>query len=331
MGGKTMKMTITRSLLSAAGLAIALAVPAAAAENWDIATPYPEANFHTKNIQQFADDVAAATDGALTLTVHPSNSLIAHPEIKNAVRSGTIPMGEFLLGRLSNEDPIFELDLLPFVVSSYDEARTMWDASRARIEEHLNQQGLRVLFSVPWPNNGIYANEEINSADDLRGMRFRTYNTTTDRFAELVGAVPTQVEVSDIPQAFSTGRVQGMITSAATGVSISAWDFVDRYYDVQSFLGKNIVIANERLFQALPEDIQQAVMEAAAAAETRGWEFSQENNAGMASVLEENGIIVEEPSARLTEDLRKVGNVMLEEWLQRAGDEGAEIIGKLHQ
>jgi TRAP-type transport system periplasmic protein len=325
-----MKMTITKSLVTAVGLATALAVPAAA-ENWDIATPYPEANFHTQNIQQFADDVAAATDGVLTLTVHPSNSLIAHPEIKNAVRSGTIPMGEFLLGRLSNEDPVFELDLLPFVVSSYDEAQTMWEATRPRIEEHLNQQGLRVLFSVPWPNNGIYANEEITAADDLRGMRFRTYNTTTDRFAELVGAVPTQVEVSDIPQAFSTGRVQGMITSAATGVSISAWDFVDRYYDVQSFLGKNIVIANEQMFQALPDDVQEAVMEAAAAAETRGWELSQENNAGMASVLVENGITVEEPSAQLQEDLREVGKVMLEEWLERAGDEGAEIIGKLNQ
>jgi TRAP-type transport system periplasmic protein len=325
-----MTTTTLKSLGSAAALSMALAIPAAA-ENWDIATPYPEANFHTQNIQQFADDVAAATDGALTFTVHPSNSLIAHPEIKNAVRSGTIPAGEFLLGRLSNENPVFELDLLPFVVSSYDEARTMWQASRAPIEAHLNQQGLRILFSVPWPNNGIYANEEITSAEDLRGMRFRTYNTTTDRFAELVGAVPTQVEVSDIPQAFSTGRVQGMITSAATGVSISAWDFVDRYYDVQSFLGKNIVIANEQMFQALPENVQKAVMEAAANAERRGWELSQENNEGMASVLEENGIMVEEPSAQLKEDLRKVGDVMLEEWLERAGDEGAEIIGALNQ
>lgn len=307
---------------------VASAAPAAA-EKWDMATPYPEANFHTQNIKQFAEDVAKATGGALTITVHPSNSLIAHPEIKNAVRAGTIPIGEFLLGRLSNEDPIFELDLLPFIVSSYEDARIMWDASRPKIEQHLGRQNLRVLFSVPWPNNGIYTNKEIRSAEDLRGMRFRTYNTTTDRFAELVGAVPTQVEVSDIPQAFSTGRVQGMITSAATGVSIKAWDFVKRYYDVQSFLGKNIVVVNEQRFQALPETVRNAVLTAAAEAETRGWKLSEENDATMAKVLAENGIVVEKPSDKLKQDLRAVGETMLKEWLARAGEEGARIIDKL--
>ncbi|WP_212526115.1 TRAP transporter substrate-binding protein [Actibacterium sp. MT2.3-13A] len=314
----------------AAALTLALGLGnGASAETWDIATPYPEGNFHTQNIIQFTKDVDAATNGALKITVHPANSLIAHPEIKNSVRSGTIPMGEFLLGRLSNENPLFELDMLPFVVSGYDDAREMWDASRPEIQELLGRQNLRVLFSVPWPNNGIYVNSEINSTEDLRGLRFRTYNTTTDRFAELVNAVPTQVEVSDIAQAFSTGRVQGMITSAATGVAVSAWDFVDRYYAVQSFLGKNVVVVNEKMFQALPEDVRKAVLTAAAEAETRGWALSQENDAKMAGVLAEHGITVEAPSEALQAGLLKVGETMLEEWLARADAGGGSIVERL--
>lgn len=317
---------------TALALATALSVLAAAplaAQSWDIATPYPEGNFHTQNIQAFADAVRTATDGALSITVHAANSLIAHPEIKNAVRAGTIPMGEFLLGRLSNEDPVFELDMLPFVVSDYGDAQVMWDASRPRIEELLGRQNLRVLFSVPWPNNGIYTSTAVNGAEDLRGMRFRTYNTTTDRFAELVGAVPTQVEVSDIAQAFSTGRVQGMITSAATGVAITAWDFVDHYYDVQSFLGKNIVVVNERMFQSLAPEVQEAVLAAAAEAETRGWDLSARNDAEMGDVLSANGIAVEPPSEALQAGLVEVGRTMLDEWLARAGDDGVAIIARL--
>ena len=321
-------MNAIRTVVAALALGVGLA-GAASAQSWDMATPYPEGNFHTQNIVQFAQDVNEATNGALSITVHPANSLIAHPEIKNAVRAGTIPLGEFLLGRLSNEHPIFELDMLPFVVSDYDDARAMWEASRPQIEELLARQNLRVLFSVPWPNNGIYTNTEVNSTEDMRGMRFRTYNTTTDRFAELVSAVPTQVEVSDIAQAFSTGRVQGMITSAATGVAINAWDFATHYYDVQSFLGKNIVVVNETMFQALPADVQEAVLNAAAEAEARGWALSQQNDADMASVLAENGITVAEPSAELSAGLQEVGAVMLQEWIARAGEEGAAIVSSL--
>lgn len=323
-----MKALALRSITAALAVCVA---NVASAQTWDIATPYPEANFHTQNIMQFAKDVQEGTDGALSITVHPSNSLIAHPEIKNAVRSGTVPMGEFLLGRLSNEDPIFELDMLPFIVSDYDDARVMWDASKPQIEELLARQNIRVLFSVPWPNNGIYANSEITTLEDMRGMRFRTYNTTTDRFAELVGAVPTQVEVSDIAQAFSTGRVQGMITSAATGVAVTAWDFATHYYDVQSFLGKNAVVVNADMFDALPAETQEAVLEAAANAEARGWALSEQNDSEMAAVLTENGMKVEEPSEALSDGLMQVGETMLEEWLSRAGVEGAAIVARLKE
>lgn len=309
--------------------ALALAAWPAHAETWDMATPYPEQNFHTQNILQFAEDVEAATNGALTIEVHPANSLIAHSEIKNSVRAGTIPIGEFLLGRLANEDPVFEVDLLPFLVSGYDDARRLWAASKPRVEALLARQNLRVLFSVPWPTNGIYAAREIATPEDMRGIKLRTYNATTDRLAELLGAVPTQIEVSDIAQAFATGRVEAMITSAATGVAVSAWDFVPRYYDVNSFLGKNIVVVNERLFGALPEDVRAAVLEAAAAAEARGWALSEENDEEMSRVLAEEGMTVEAPSPELEAGLRAVGATMLEEWLARAGDAGKAIVGQI--
>ena len=313
-------------LAAIAGAALALSLSTANAENWDIATPYPEANFHTQNILQFTRDVEQATNGALTFTVHPANSLIAHPEIKNSVRAGTIPAGEFLLGQLANEHPIFELDMLPFIVGGYDDARAIWAASKARISELLARQNMRVLFSVPWPNNGVYSSRAINVPGDFAGLKMRTYNATTDRLAQLLGAVPTQVEVSDISQAFAMGRVEAVITSAATGVSISAWDFVDRYYDVNSFLGKNIVVVNERRFSALPADVQAAVLKAAELAEARGWEASVKNNNDMAAVLVEMGMKVEKVPPEVEARFKEIGQIMLGEWLSRASEEDAAVV-----
>jgi TRAP-type C4-dicarboxylate transport system substrate-binding protein len=306
--------------------ALALAAGPAAAEAWDMPTPYPEGNFHTQNILQFAEDVKAATNGDLEITVHSSGALIKHPEIKNAVRSGQVPIGEFLLSRLSNEDAIFEVDAVPFLADSYEDAARLWDVSRPVVEEKLAQQDLTVLFSVPWPPQGLYAGQPIETLDDMAGLRFRTYNAATERFAQLAGAVPTQVEVPDIPQAFATGRVGAMITSAATGVDSKAWDFLSHYYDTQAFLPKNVVVVNTSMLEGLSEETRAALLEAAAAAEERGWQASEAETKRTTEELAANGIQVAPPSDALAGSLTEIGQTMAEEWSEQAGPEGKALL-----
>ncbi|WP_235855980.1 TRAP transporter substrate-binding protein [Mesobaculum littorinae] len=308
----------------AAALA-ALAVPAAA-ETWDMPTPYGDSVFHTRNIMEFADDVAESTDGELEITVHSAGSLFAHPEIKDSVRRGLAPIGETLMSRLANEDPIFEVDAIPFLAASYEDADKLWQASRPVVEEKLAEQGLTLLFAVPWPGQSLFTQEPVESAADLEGAAFRAYNAATETLASLMGAVPTQIETGDIPTAFATGRVDAMITSPSTGVSSQAWDFTSYYTDTQAWLPKNMVIVNTRAFDALPEEVQSAVMEAARAAETRGWEMSEaETEAGVAQ-LEENGMTVTQPSETLSQEMSEIGEQMTADWLEAAGDEGQQVI-----
>lgn len=311
--------------LAGACAAVAFVLPAAAA-SWDMPTPYADSVFHTRNIQQFAEDVAAATDGGLEITLHSAGSLFGHPEIKDAVRRGLAPIGEVLISRLGNEDPIFAIDSTPFLASSYDQARALWAASRPLIEEKLAAQGLTLLFAVPWPGQSIYSKTEIVSTEDLQGASFRAYNAATERLAQLMGAVPTQVETGDIPTAFATGRVDAMITSPSTGVSSQAWDFTSHYTDTQAWLPKNMVIVNSGMLDALPDDQRAALMDAAAAAETRGWEMSASETAEKIAVLKENGLAVLEPSATLSAQLAEIGETMTREWLEKAGDEGRQVI-----
>ncbi|PTW58824.1 TRAP-type C4-dicarboxylate transport system substrate-binding protein [Breoghania corrubedonensis] len=322
-------MLKTNRLLTAGAAFVAASVigfAASAQTKWDMPTPYGDTNFHTVNIAEFAKDVEAATNGKLTIQIHSAGSLLKHPEIKNAVRKGVVPLGEVLISRLSNEDPIFELDSVPFLATSYDAAKKLYDASRPVLEKKLDAQGLMLLFAVPWPPQGIYSKGAISSMDDLKGMRFRAYNAATERIAQLAGAVPTQVEVPDLPTAFSTGRVQAMITSPSTGANSKAWDYLDHYYDAQAWLPKNMVIVNKAAFEALPADVQTAVKEAAATAETRGWEASKTETEEKTKMLADNGIEVAPPSEALDAGFKEIGATMVKEWQAKAGDDGKTII-----
>ena len=296
------------------------------ATTWDMPTPYPDKTFHTQNIIKFAEDVENATGGNLKIKIHSAGSLFKHPEIKNAVRGGQVPIGEFFLSRLSNEHAAFGADSQPFLATNYDEAKKLWDAQKGVITVLLNKQGLMPLFSVPWPPQGLYTKKEIKSVSDLKGIKFRAYNATLEKFAKKVGAAPTQVEVPDVPQAFATGRVDAMITSPSTGANSKAWDYITHYTDIQAWLPKNIVVVSKKAFRKLDKATQAAVLTAADAAEKRGWEMSMEETAAKTAILKENGVIIVTPNPELMDSLKATGAEMLSDWEKDAGAEGATLL-----
>ena len=298
----------------------------ALAESWDMPTPYPDKTFHTVNIAQFAEDVKQATGGNLEIKVHSAGSLFKHPEIKNAVRGGQVPIGEFFLSLLSNENPVFGADSQPFLATNYDDAQRLWSAQQPIIAPLLERQKLMALFSVPWPPQGLYTKKEIKTVDDLKGIKFRAYNATLEKFANTVGAAPTQIEVPDIPQAFATGRVEAMITSPSTGANSKAWDFVDYFTDIQAWVPKNIVVVNKAAFDKLDADVQTAVLEAAKKAQARGWEMSKQETDAKIAILKENGMNIVTPSDELMNGLKEVGSTMLVDWKKAAGKEGENLL-----
>ena len=169
----------------------ALAATSAQADiKWNMPTPYADGTHHTQNVRQFAEDVAAATDGEMEIVVHSGASLVKHPEIHRAVRSGQVPIGEIFMGLLGNENPLYKADNIPFLVTSFDGARALWDATRPEVEASLQEQGLQLLYAVPWPPQGFYSQEEITSGADFEGMKMRAYSASTSRMAELLGSVP---------------------------------------------------------------------------------------------------------------------------------------------
>ncbi|HET7912119.1 MAG TPA: TRAP transporter substrate-binding protein [Pseudolabrys sp.] len=311
-----------------AGLLLAggIATVASAQTKWDMPTPYPDGNFHTRNIIQFAADVDKATNGSLKIAVHSAGSLIKHPEIKRSVRQGTAPIGEILESLSSNEAAVYGLDSVPFLATGYDASRKLYAAQKPYLEKQLASEGLILLYSVPWPPQGLYAKREIKSVDDLKGLKFRTYNAMIGRIAALAGAVPTQIEVPDLPTAFATGRVDVMITSASTGVDTKAQDYLTHYIDTQAWLPRNIVFVNKAAFDKLSAAEKKAVTDAAKAAEERGWKLSTEEMAIKTKALKDAGIKVVPPSPELKAGLAKIGATITSEWEKSAGPDGAAML-----
>jgi TRAP-type C4-dicarboxylate transport system substrate-binding protein len=320
-------MKVLRLPAFAAAAAVSLAAsPAFGQVRWALPTAYPADNFHTENISTFARQVAEASAGRLMITVHANASLFPAPAIKSAVRVGQAQMGEVLISLHDNEDPVLGIDVVPFLASSYEEARRLWAASRPSIERKLAAQGLMVLFAVPWPPQGIYSKKAINEIADMKGLSWRAYNAGTQRIAELVGAYPVTIQAADLPQALATGLINAFISSSATGYDTRAWESMRHFYDAQAWIPKNVTVVYRSAFDQLDKPIQQAMLQAAADAEVRGWQRSQERNRWYLDQLATRGMKVLPPSDALRAGLREIGRRLTDEWLLKAGRDGEAIL-----
>lgn len=302
----------------------------AQAETWKMSADAPDGNYLTQNIRAFADDVARLTDGALEIEVVSNSVLLKRPELQRGVQRGIVPIGEVLISALGNEDAAYSADAVPLLATTFDEAKALWDASRPVYEEKLAEEGLVLLYAAPWPPQGIYMNSEVTDASSFDGVKFRAYNPSTARLAELLGAVPATIATAEISQAFSTGVINGMITSPSTGVDSQAWDFVSHYYDVQAFIPKNMVIVNQRSFDGLDEGVQGALREAAELAETRGWEMAETATTEATQTMADNGMQVLPTPEGLATDFEAIAETMRAEWLEQAGEDGQTIVDGLN-
>jgi len=315
------------TLLAAGALAWG-AGHAHAAEKWDMPLAYAASNYHSQNAALFAAAVTDATGGEIEIVTHASGSLYKGDEIFRAVRTGQAPIGERLISALGNEHPLFEIDALPFLATSFKEARVLYEASKPELEELLEERGLKLLYAVPWPPQGLYANKPVDSASDMEGVKFRAYNQMTARLAELMGAVPTKIEAAEISQAFATGVAESMISSGSTGYDRKIWEHVKYWYDVQAWLPKNMVIINKDVWDGLDARTRGIILGAAKMAERAGWQKAQELADWYKEQLAAKGMVVEGPSEQLEQDFKEIGRRMTEEWLERAGEMGDRVIDR---
>ena len=297
------------------------------AEKWDMALAYGAGNFHSANAAEFAKNVSEKSGGKLTIVTHPGGSLFKGGEIFRAVRTGQAQIGERFMSALGKEDPLLEVDSQPFLATSYSDAMKLYKASKPGIIKGLEEKGLVFLYAVPWPAQGLYSKKEINSVADLKGLKFRAYNSATIRIAELTGMAPTKIEAAEISQAFSTGAVESMITSPTTGKNSKIWENgVKYFYDIAAWFPKNMIIVHRGAWNKLDSATQELVMKEASVAERKGWDLSKKGNVADKKALAAAGMQVGKVNSELQKHFQEVGATMAEEWKKKAGSRGASVL-----
>ncbi|CAJ0725261.1 C4-dicarboxylate ABC transporter [Ralstonia mannitolilytica] len=312
-------------VLAASALSL-ISAAQACAETLRVATPYPALNFHTQNLQAFADAVSSATNGGLKLEVYPNGTLLKPAAIFDGVKEGKAEAGEVMLSTLAQRDPLFGVDSIPFVVSGYNDARLLWEASRGHIEALMKANGLHLLYAVPWPPQNLYSETPIARLSDLKGHRLRTYNAAQKRIAELYGAQAVQVEAADLTAAIAGGRIDTMVTSPSTGLETKAGQRMTYYYKVNAWIPKNAVFVNEARFAKLPPAMQQTVLKLAKDYEARGWDSSRQTYERDEAELAKTGVRVLNPDVTLQGDMRRLGERLTREWLHTAGTDEVDIL-----
>jgi TRAP-type C4-dicarboxylate transport system substrate-binding protein len=318
-----------KSRLLPAGLifgALLAALPAAAQTKWNLPAGYPADNPHSENLVAFAKDVEAATGGKLVITVHPNASLFKAPDIKRAVATGQAQMGEILLSIHENEDPIFGIDVVPFLAVSQKDAANLYKASKAAIDKKLTAQGIMLLMAVPWAPQGVYTKKDLNTVEDMKGLKWRSYNVGTARIGELVGAQSVTIQAAELPQALATGVVNSFMSSGGTGYDSKVWESLDHFYDVQAWIPKNYTVVNKAAFDALDKPTQEAILKAAAVAEQRGWKLWETKGNWYLDQLRAKNMKVLAPSPELASGFKKVGEQLTADWLKKAGADGQAIV-----
>lgn len=318
------KMGLLLATMALAGTALAQTTQ----KKWDIASAFVPSNFHVANLAEFAADVEKATQGLMRIALHANSSLFKGYEIKRAVQGGQIQGGEILMTAYENESPVLGVDGVPFLATSYADARKLYEAQKPVLKSYLERQGLVLLYCVPWPASGIYSKRAVDTIADMRGIKWRAYSPATTRMGELMQAQPVTVQPAELSQALTTGVIEAFMTSTQTGVDSRVYEQVKYFYDLQAGLPKNAVFVNAKAFQALDTPQQQAVMKAAAHAEARGWKLSNEWNEASKKTLRDKGMTVAEPSPQLRADVQRMGQQLLQDWQKRAGPEGDAIVAE---
>lgn len=305
--------------------ALCAASVAHAQTSWKLATGYRAESFHTENISQFSREIATATKGQLAIELAPNGSLFKLADIRQAVEEGKLQAGETIMTSMVKEIPIAGADSIPFVVGSYKRAQRLWELQRPGMEREFAQRGLKILYTVPWPPQGLYTTRPVKTMGDFKNMKMRTYNQTTVRLAEMLGATSVDVAMVDVGKAANEGRMDAMITSAVTGVENKVWGPLKHYYEINAWYPKNIVFVNAKVFDALAPDARSAVLKAAADAEGRGWLASEAVAQSATKELQANGIKVERISGELENDLKRMGERFSREWVRSVGHAASDI------
>ena len=274
-------------------LALTFSSNAMAKTKWDLHLNYPAGNFHSKGAQTFADRVAKATNGELTIVLHPGSSLgFKGPELLRAVAEGQLAVAEIPTGMVEGDAPVLALTAQPFVSANAFEQRLLYQLAKPMYAKTLKKFNQRTLYTSVWPFSGIYTQRAIKSESDLSGLKMRVYDGTGLAFGKATGIAARKMPFSEVYPAMKAGLLDSMYTSSASGVDAKAWEIL-KYFTPINIVGPvNMINVNIDAWNKLDKKIQDIVLEIAVEMEDEMWNLAGDMDRTSRAALVKNGMVI---------------------------------------
>ena len=314
-------------VLISAWFAMGLFSDAMAKTKWDLHLNYPAGNFHSKGAQDFADRVQAATGGELTIVLHPGASLgFKGPELLRALADGQLAAAEIPTGMVEGDAPVLALTAQPFISTNAFEQRLLYQLSKETYKKVLKKFNQITLYTSVWPFSGIYTQRPITSEADLKGLKMRVYDGTGLAFGDATGIAARKMPFSEVYPAMKAGLLDSMYTSSVSGVDAKAWEVL-KYFTPINIVGPvNMINVNLGVWNQLPKNIQETVLEIAAQMEDEMWDLAGDMDRKSRATLKENGMTLTPVSKTFRAELNAIGDKLRSEWVKKAGSDAQNIL-----
>ncbi|MCD4721914.1 MAG: TRAP transporter substrate-binding protein [Desulfobacula sp.] len=311
------------------GLMFALTIfsDAMAKTKWDLHLNYPAGNFHSKGAQRFADEVAKATNGELTIVLHPGSSLgFKGPELLRSVAEGQLAVAEIPTGMVEGDAPVLALTAQPFISTNAFEQRLLYQLAKPVYAKNLKKFNQMTLYTSIWPFSGIYTQRAIKSESDLNGLKMRVYDGTGLAFGKATGIAARKMPFSEVYPAMKAGLLDSMYTSSASGVDAKAWEIL-KYFTPINIVGPvNMINVNIDAWNKLDKKIQATVLEIAIQMEDEMWNLAGDMDRKSRATLIENGMTIDPVSKQFRTELNAIGEKLRTQWAKKAGADAQAIL-----
>jgi len=295
---------------------------------WQMVTEYPQSNISGTGLATFGRLVAERTHGAVTTATAFDNALkITSGDMLRAAADKRIAGGDPFAGPLEATDAIFGLPSLPFVVQSVDAAKALNAKARPLYERALEKHGAKLLYITIWPSSGLWSDRPLQSVDDLRAIVVRTYDNNSTEVMRAVGATAEFLPFNDAIAKLKDHKLNAILTSGDGGAGRKLWDYLRHFTPINYSVPISVAFVRLEAFAALPKDVQDQVMTAAAETERSQFELLENRNAENYARMRSNGVsIAETVPAPVMAALRQGAAAPIATWKTKVPAEAAAIV-----
>ncbi len=294
---------------------------------WNANSVWPPNNHQTIALETFAEKVKEMTGGELEIVVLSGGALgYKGPELLKTVRDGLVPLSDILISGVAGDEAIFQVVTLPFLCRNLEEARILNDIARPYFDKVAEKWKQKILFVSPWPGAGLWTTKKVQSVDDMKGLKTRTYDKNGALVVEATGGTPYALPFSEVYSSLATGLIDSVITSTPTAVDAKFWEVLKFYEPLNITIAVDMINVNLKAFNKLDEKSRKAVLAAAKEMEASAWAQVAALDKEKESLCNSNGIETVPPSDELMNALTDVTKGIREDYLKSAPPEAREIV-----